>query len=556
MPAIDLYPNGAGVLTEWNFPLFDAHWSQVDEGDPHDGDATCVMDSGVFVPNGIGRKDFYSLEPWPLGSEAIIKVEVLFVGRITAYTGDIRPGLYNPSLGFLYGLPQELTTSWTEYAQEVARPGGGAWSAADIADLQCGIVAGGGSELCRMGNCVRCTRVRVRVTYTEDSADIGVDGHVYWPYSTTVYLTQTKSDLGPDTAPYRFDKKLLEDPGDDSIWGVITPAEGGVTCHGFTELGTPNNADWESGAAGVAFTMRNATEGSDLYLKVSVSRVSESGDVLETSPESDERPVPHNQYVTYGFTVPSVDWSAGDASDRLRVNYIFRNAGSTSCIAYVKFDACNKVGVQVVRHRAVDVYLDGHIVSTKTAAMALDGWMEAAYESFVDLAGYVMSVGQVTVDVGGYIFYAGTAAIKVDGHITLTDTDGATMRGHVVLTSAGGTSLVGHVMLTSMDGATINGHIAVAATESVSMLGHIVAAGLVDIDTRGHVIVTGFADADVRGYIMSVESAHVGIEGFVGMIELAAIGLAGCVTDRGMGTLSGPGWFKTKMKGKTGFWTK
>ena len=106
---------------------------------------------------------------------------------------------------------------------------------------------------------------------------------------------------------------------------TVTVANGATeTSYGFTKPYKPNNADWET--ATLVAEVRVTTANANMFVKASASRLNSAGAVQETSGESAE--VQLDLIGTYGLTIPSTNWTAGNCTDRLRINYIFRSANS------------------------------------------------------------------------------------------------------------------------------------------------------------------------------------------------------------------------------------
>lgn len=602
MSEIYLHPNGAGIRTQWNYPLFNPHWGQVDE-DPHDGDTTHVADDGVFVPNGIGPKDFYSLESSGLGSVAIQKVEVLFVGKITAYTGKISPGLYLNGI-YSYGTARTMTLTWTEYAEEVARPGGGLWTIADLIDLQVGVVASGGSTSCKTGSCIRCTQVRVKITYSENLAEIELDGSVAFDYPTILYLSSESSDLGNGDGDYRFDKAFHEDTSSQSDKSIIVGYIYGSpkTCYGFTASQVPNNAIWESGKIAVCLSLSAHSGAFAASLRVSVSRVNSVGIVQESSDWSDPVTLPATSAAKiYGFMLPYTEWSTGSTGDRIRVNYEF-TASDGGWGAEVLFnDGNSKIGTSVIWHRIAEIEIDGHITVTKVNVIdsdghivkiasvgidanghivktdsdeiGLDGHMLAVLQTAIYLNGYVgVPTYYAAIDLDGCVIKTTLAIIDLDGHVYRSLQEAIEINGSIMKTDSGQIEIDGHIYASLQDAINANGWIVVTHTAFIDINGHIAATysaavgfdGCIyvmktaDISLDGTIILTRSATKQLIGHVMTQESAIIMLAGFIrAMTAQSLITISGEVTDRGIGKLVGKGWYhKIGECERTEFWLK
>ncbi len=106
---------------------------------------------------------------------------------------------------------------------------------------------------------------------------------------------------------------------------TVTVANGATeTSYGFTKPYKPSNADWETGS--ITVEVKVTTANTNMFLKVSASRLNSAGVVQETSSETAEQQLSATGVKT--FTIPSMNWAAGNCTDRIRINYIFRSANS------------------------------------------------------------------------------------------------------------------------------------------------------------------------------------------------------------------------------------
>lgn len=146
----------------------------------------------------------------------------------------------------------------------------------------------------------------------------------------TYILKSGTSDLsgGAD-----FDRDLST--GTESA-GSLSPSIAAASTevsYSYTVSGVPNSNDWAT--ATISVELNITTGNSKIFLTMSASRLNSAGVVQETSGNADEQRI--NQVKIYDFTIPAYDWgSAGDPqlqSDRLRINYSFRNSDSMAAQA-------------------------------------------------------------------------------------------------------------------------------------------------------------------------------------------------------------------------------
>lgn len=152
-------PNGVGDFTNIAscFPGGgEAHWEDVDDPVGASDNDT----SYVFTDNVVGQSDAYALQNAPPGSVANVTVHYRVKGDNVAL--QARPSL---RLGGVTQLGTAVFTPlvWTDFSENITRPGGGVWQAADLADLQVVLyLAGGGFPLNAY-----CTQIYVEVTYDQ-----------------------------------------------------------------------------------------------------------------------------------------------------------------------------------------------------------------------------------------------------------------------------------------------------------------------------------------------------------------------------------------------------
>lgn len=158
MPFEYLLPDG-DITKQWT-PLGD-HYSFVDDnvaGDPvgnNDGDTTYI--EATAFSNG---DDVMTLAASGLSSESINSIEVVMVLKASSSAYGAYPLLKlsgNETVGTLF----QPNTSYATNSQSLARPGGGSWAVADLADLQIGVRSGTLGK----GAWVRCTQIYLKIDY-------------------------------------------------------------------------------------------------------------------------------------------------------------------------------------------------------------------------------------------------------------------------------------------------------------------------------------------------------------------------------------------------------
>lgn len=556
MPTQKLYPNGSGTYEEWGFPLFDLHWSECDD-DPHDGATTMITTSGIYIPDGQEQRDFFDVDAWTHGAQYIEKVEVVFVGRISAFEGKIRPGLRLGSANE-YGDKETMTTSWVEHTQELARPSGGNWHWSDLADLQVGVQALNGSPSCKMGNCIQCTQVYVLVTYSSDFSEIDLGGHVASAYPQRYFLSAQASDLGDGDGTFRFDKGLSEETEAETEKYIRCNNDETKACYGFTGPLIPGNGDWETGEIGVKVKVTAVGGVCQMRLKVSASRVDSSGNVQETSVETAEQNLHDASDTVFTFTVPSKDWSPGGDEDRLRVNYTFRapdSDPSSTQNVYVKFgtEAGAEAGTYITIYRLSKIDLDGHILLTDDGDIDLDGHVVLTDDDDVDLDGHILLTDDDDVELDGHIILTNDDDVELDGHIVLTDDDDVDLDGHILLTDDNTVDLDGHIMVTDTDEIALNGHTLKTGSDGIGHDGHVYGRFTDVIDLYGHIHAVESGEMDLDGHVTSTRTGAIAVDGHVVGLEIVATVaelFASKTTTRG-DTVAGKGMMITdKQTGK------
>ena len=136
----------------------------------------------------------------------------------------------------------------------------------------------------------------------------------------TYLLTDLSTDL---TGGDDFDQQLwfgFGRPSPNTLTISVSPLST-ETSYGYTEPEYPNNSNWESGVITVEVFVTTAAAG--MFLDVESSRITATGTVQETTGKAGEQAMSATGLLN--FTIPSQHWNAGTDTDRLRINYIFRN---------------------------------------------------------------------------------------------------------------------------------------------------------------------------------------------------------------------------------------
>jgi PKD repeat protein len=149
--------------------------------------------------------------------------------------------------------------------------------------------------------------------------------------TTTFYLNSGNSDL---TGGADFSKNLTTSTSTPSTLQMSIVKAATETQYAWTQAGIPNNADWETDGFTIRLNVTAVSTSTDIHINVQVDRVFANGTVRESSATSTERDITAAGLYTY--SIASKDWSAGTATDRMRVRYLIRNS-KTSAARTVDF---------------------------------------------------------------------------------------------------------------------------------------------------------------------------------------------------------------------------
>ena len=132
--------------------------------------------------------------------------------------------------------------------------------------------------------------------------------------ASTFYLSNNTADLSGGTHFNVYLEQNTTTAGSLSINAGTNTTW--VASYAFTRQNIPDNPNWESGSITVNIRTIATDRGVEMYM--SASRISSTGTVLQTSGVSATQELTFNG--DFSFTIPSTNWSSGNASDRLRIN--------------------------------------------------------------------------------------------------------------------------------------------------------------------------------------------------------------------------------------------
>ena len=189
------YTNANGDVTTIA-TLFGAatHWEAVNSSD----DSTSYVKTGVYPDSGT---DYYSIAaPFPpiLPTDTILSISVTGRWNNTSGVGGENAG-YTPILRLnstnTTGITKNATFAYADDTQTLARPGGGPWTYADLADLQVGATL----QTYDAGNECRLTFIYATVTYKPMVTASIIDnssGYLVADNNTFPYLTNMSISVG------------------------------------------------------------------------------------------------------------------------------------------------------------------------------------------------------------------------------------------------------------------------------------------------------------------------------------------------------------------------
>jgi len=468
-----LRPNGVGAATGWDFPLFAAHWEQVDEI-TQDGNTTCIDDDGVTIPNGSNECDIFTLDSWTHGTQHVEKIEVVFWGRLNEGSGKIAPLVYLNG-AMTHGSTETLTGSWAEYTQELSRPNGGNWHWTDLGTLQIGVESssGGGSK---MGNNIKCTQIYVKVTYSPYFAEINAIGHVA-PLFTEPKLILTDSNSDLEEPGDDFDKKLLRvTDGMTELMSTVNPGET-ETSYFYTEANDPYNDDWETGPW-IVTIKPYGDAASGLHLRVRITRISNDGTPLEYSDWSEWKDAPWYDMTPFILEIAGKDWTAGMRSNRLRLDFQYSHTGVGLGIFGIRVnDDSSFISTTVHQGRSDIMDATGHVLQERSDAIDAIGHILQGRSDIMDATGHVLQERSDAIDAIGHILQGRSDIMDATGHVESapspspspspspppspeTREDSIDVTGHTLQKRSDAVDATGHTTQRRLDTMSATGHIA------------------------------------------------------------------------------------------------
>ena len=137
----------------------------------------------------------------------------------------------------------------------------------------------------------------------------------------TWYLSTYDSDLSGG-ADFSKEARPYTQTGNSLTVSVANTST--ETSYAFSPPNVPNNPDWETGTFEVKVNVTTAN--TNMFLSIQVDRINSAGTVQESTTATAEQQLTATGVKT--FTTASTNWTAGSATDRFRVRYIFRSANS------------------------------------------------------------------------------------------------------------------------------------------------------------------------------------------------------------------------------------
>ncbi len=141
--------------------------------------------------------------------------------------------------------------------------------------------------------------------------------------AVTLVLKSAASDL---TGGADFTRVLSQGTETSSTVSTSTASNATEDDYGFSAAGVPNSASWPAG--NITVELEVTTAHANIQLSCCVSRVNSAGVVQESGAFTAEQSAGTTGVKTFTCAPPAGGWTAGSASDRLRVTYRRRNTAS------------------------------------------------------------------------------------------------------------------------------------------------------------------------------------------------------------------------------------
>jgi hypothetical protein len=177
-------------------------------------------------------------------------------------------------------------------------------------------------------------------------------------------LSDATSDLsgGAD-----FDNQITS-IDDGNTLAVTIAGQSTESSFGYTNAGTPNNADWENGNWTVEVDVQTANM--NITVEPRIDRVSSTGSFLE---DSDATVSPQSMGTTgiRTFIFLGATWDAGNASDRIRVEYVFVNSQHGEQSVTMNVDTTNSEVVGPIEDNTVGAVETPGVLAIKSRRIRL-----------------------------------------------------------------------------------------------------------------------------------------------------------------------------------------
>jgi hypothetical protein len=497
-----LRPNATGALSQWAYPVFTAHYLEVDEAS-QDGDTTKVMDDGVVLPNGDNTRDIYNLDAWSHGSQYISKVEVTFYERLTTGGGKITPLLYLDNTVQL-GTPVTLSVSgsYSSHTEDFTslRPNGGNWHWSDLDSLQVGLETSHGTGVPKLGDHIRCTQVYVTITYSPYFDEITALGHCAdWAAYPTLILTDDDSDLsGGDD----FDYKALRTTG--SAANIVYAIAGSATedSYWYTEPSDPLNDDWETGSILVALKMYGNATHSNIRIRVRFSQIDDDGTFQTATSWSGWVNSPWNADDVHIFIWNAIGWFSSDRTDRIRIDLQAENLSAGSLAYGIKAnDGSSYVKTNIHLWKTDTINATGHVLQNRSETIQALGHILQERSTTIEALGHILQERSEDIQGIGHILQGRSDTIQAVGHILQERSDTIQGLGHITETRSAPIQATGHVFVPSPSPSPSPFPSPETREDTIQAIGHVLQERSDTIQATGHILQIRSAPIQATGYV-------------------------------------------------------